>query len=181
MEAVINPEAPADRKSYNKGYYEKNREAIAERRRKKYEEDEEFRKKRLEWSRKYRERLQREREKRAERKGVEYVRRRGGPRKPVEVEIGGEAELAFTIRTLAKRTGRSLATIRSWRDKGLFPETPYRTQRGESLYTLRMIKALASVLRKHTRVTAGSTFRADVEKRWAAMGIPVGIRVAVSR
>jgi len=176
------PETPTtDRTAYNKDYYRDHAADIAERRRQRYHEDKEYKEKRLAAAREYRERLQKEREKKAARKGQEYVRRRGGPRKPVEVTVAGEVEQAFTIRTLAKATKKSLATIRAWRTKGLFPVTPYQTLRGDALYTQRMIKALASVLRQYARMTFDSEFREAVEKRWIEQGVPVGKRVVVSR
>lgn len=174
-------EGGEDRKSYNKDYYKQHKDEIAERRRRKYEEDEEYRKRRLEAAQKYREKKQRERERKASRKGKEYVRRRGGPRKPVEIEIGGEVELGYTISVLAKKSKRSLATIRSWRNKGIFPVTPFQTQRGDTLYTMPMIKILCSVLRQYARMTSDSVFREAVENRWADMGIPVGETVVVFR
>lgn len=174
-------EESGGRKTYNKSYYDEHADEIAERRKRKYEEDPEYRKERLEAARKYREKKQREREKKATRRGKEYVRRRGGPRKPVEVEVNGEMELAYTISTLAKKSKRSLATIRSWRAKGIFPVTPFQTARGDTLYTMPMIKTLCSVLRQYARMASDSAFRSTVESKWEDMGIPVGETVVVSR
>lgn len=179
---VQTPETPEDgdgRKTYNRSYYEDHRAEIAERRRQKYSEDEEYRQRRLEAARKYRERKQQDRERKAERRGQEYVRRRGGPRKPLEVTVNGQVELAYTISTLAKRSKRPMATLRAWRNRGLFPQTPFVTARGDTLYTKPMISAFCAALRRYPRMTTDSAFRADVEGRWNRLGIPVGSKVVV--
>jgi len=174
-------EEKEDGSKWYKGYYERNKEKISERRKAKYREDGEFRQEMLESSRAYRQKKQIEREKKAARRGVEYVRRRGGPRKPVEIPVSGGVELGYTISTLQKKSKRSMATIRSWRTKGLFPVTPFQTKRGDSLYTMKMIGVLCSVLRSYARMTTDSAFKETVETRWQNLRIPVGEKIVVSR
>ena len=168
-----------EREGY-KNYYDQNKDEISDRRKARYREDEAYRQERLEASRAYRQKKQTEREKKAARRGVEYVRRRGGPRKPVEVPFSGGVELGYTISTVQKKSRKPMATIRSWRTKGLFPVTPFQTKRGDSLYTMKMIESLCFVLCSYDRMTADSSFRETVEDRWKELGIPVGEKIVVS-
>lgn len=160
-----------DRRDYHKDYYREHRDEIAERKKSRYQEDEAYRQERIEAQRAYRERKRKELEKKL--KGKQPERKRGGPRKPKMVRVNGGEEEAFTFGVLAEKVGRSKVTLNYWSRNGIFPETPFRTERGERLYTMPMIDSLADTLSSYGRMSSGDTsFKDEVEEAWRELGVP---------
>jgi DNA-binding transcriptional MerR regulator len=121
-------------------WYEQNAPSFNAKRRSRYETDPEYRAKVLEMNRKNREKRQAERAKedKARKKAVKVV---ASPAwKEFEGEAaGGETSNYVTIGAVAKAIRRSTQSVRLWEKQGLIPETPYRNQRGDRLYTPQMV------------------------------------------
>lgn len=118
----------SDRNDYYAGWYAENREAILERRRKRWRDDPAYRKRQC-------------RRKRARpRKG----KRRHFP--PLELHLEGCRRVYWSAGVLASRIGRSMRTVDSWQARGLLPETPVR-HGGVRYYSEEMICAVQAALR----------------------------------
>lgn len=80
-----------------------------------------------------------------------------GAWKTVLHEVDGVQVPMFTIGALSEVLGRGISTIRVWERTGVLPETPYRSTRGDRLYTLEMVEQLEKTLRRAGKVNAGPT------------------------
>jgi DNA-binding transcriptional MerR regulator len=133
---------------YFQEWYEDNCDELNKRRRERYAEDPEYRKRVQRWNRDARARRRKEAEK-EERKAKQAVKiQTSGAWKTVEVEVDGVKVRMFTIGALAKATGKGISTIRVWERNGVLPETPYRSKKGDRLYTLEMVESIQAALRK---------------------------------
>lgn len=146
------PKAP----SYFQGWYDEHRDDLNRSRRERYATDAEYRAKVREWNDAARGRRRKRRREAAiaeARKVKEAVKlRAGGTWKTVEVEVDGVKVPMFTIGAMAKALGKGISTIRVWERTGVLPETPYRSARGDRLYTLEMVEAARKALHKAGRL-----------------------------
>lgn len=69
------------------------------------------------------------------------------------IEVDGQEVQAFTIGALARALGRSIQAIRIYEAQGLIPATPYRSSKGDRLYTLAMVTDIQAVLEKAGRTS----------------------------
>ena len=162
--------AARDRSEYQKEYYEKNKSELAERRRDRYAEDPTKRKKAIEASRKYRREKAKERE-RLRAQGVLPPARRVGPRKPDRIKVGGTECDAYTITTLALRIGRSVDTVNNWINKGKVPKTPFRSKRGDRLYTDAMILVVKRAIQSEGILGKNSGAYDKIYVGWIEIGV----------
>lgn len=160
-----------------KQWYERNKEALAERRKARYKEDKKYRQKVLQQNRDYRAKKAKERKAKPKPK-VRIPKHR----KPVEMKIqvnGHRIETQLVhIGAFARAIGRSVPTIHQWERLGLLPRTPYVLQsrsKQERLYTEDMIKVVRGVLgtRGATVSSSDPTFRQEIIDGWAAVGTAV--------
>ena len=143
--------------NYFREWYEKNREDVLNRRRKRYREDPE-----------YAERC---------RQNARARKRTGKPasskeRRPVAFQYGGKVVSGWTVSHLAKRVGRSVPTIRNWVNSGAMPESPIRTDVGHRLYTDGMILVIRKAVSKRGRIKAGDQdFFREIADGWNELGV----------
>jgi DNA-binding transcriptional MerR regulator len=144
----------AKNSKYYQGWYADNGEDLNDRRRKRYKNDPEYRAKVQEWNRRAREKRKedRDREKKARRRAVKMTST--GAWKTVEIEVDGVKRRMFTIGALAKALGKGVSTIRVWERMGVLPETPYRSGKGDRLYSVEMVEEIQQQLRRGGKLDA---------------------------
>jgi DNA-binding transcriptional MerR regulator len=113
-----------------------------EKRRSRYAGDSEYREKVRGWNDSGRLRAK------AAERGAVKIRPSSGSWKTVEIEIDGVLTRVFTVGALARAIGKGVSTIRMWERNGVLPETPYRSSKGDRLYTLEMVEAVREAMRK---------------------------------
>lgn len=130
-----------------KSWYEKSGSALNERRRRKYSSDPSYKERVREVNKKAR-------LKKAKRIAVEKASEKKARKLPVStppfrvIEVGSKqnTESLVTIGALAKALGVSVITIRFWERKGLIPKTPFRTKKGDRLYSPKQIEGIREIL-----------------------------------
>ncbi len=129
------------RKDYYADWYEENGDDLNDRRRDRYANDPEYKAKVRQWNQEARERRKKTRkaEKRAEKRAVK-MKASAGAWKTVDHEVDGVLTRMFTIGALARAVGKGISTIRVWERTGTMPETPYRSEKGDRLYTVEMVE-----------------------------------------
>ena len=148
------PHAPKAQ-DYFQEWYDDNRDDLNERRRARYAADPEYRKKVQKWNQDARARRRKEaaREDREAKRAVKI--KTAGAWKTVEVEVDGVMVRMFTIGALARAIGKGISTIRVWERNGTLPETPYRSKKGDRLYTLEMVESIQKALRQAGKLDIG--------------------------
>lgn len=128
---------------YSKAYYRKNREEIAEKKKKRYESDPEYKEEILERARERRHRIALEREERRKKEPKK------DPMTPhvFALNVGGiDRKLnMYTAGQLALLVGRKTQTIRLWERNGILPEALYRSMAGDRLYTEFQIRNISRI------------------------------------
>jgi hypothetical protein len=145
-------------REYNQTYYQKHKDRLKEKRRRRYDTDPEYRKaiKRYAQTARINKKLRRE---------AEYARLgkkapgRGGALKIADYKIMvGDKEVIvkmYPVGYLAQQLGRKVQTIRNWERKGLFPRALYRSPgglAGNRLYTEFQMEKIMSAYRKAYKV-----------------------------
>jgi DNA-binding transcriptional MerR regulator len=74
------------------------------------------------------------------------TRREVKPWRTVQIDVNGVRTSMFTIGALANAVGKAISTLRVWEEKGLLPETPYRTAQGARLYSLELMQQVQQSL-----------------------------------
>jgi len=160
-----------DRSQYQRDYYESHRDALSERRQERYRGDPAYRDEAIRRARDYRARKRQERERLRE-QGLLPPPRTSGPRTPLRVLVNGEQTVAYTVGRVAQDLGRSKNTLNYWTRIGLLPPTPYRSPRGDRLYTEAMVLVLRFALGRRPRVSARDReFTEEVRRGWEGLGI----------
>lgn len=118
--------------NYNQQYYKKNKDRLSEKRRKKYENDPEYREKIVGNSRK-----------RASM--IEKPSRAAVKRQP-KTYLEADGSRKYSITFVAWAVKRSIQTIRKWEKDGILPKTPFRSPSGMRLYTQPMIDIVSEVI-----------------------------------
>lgn len=141
-----------DKNSYFKEWYEDNAEVLNARRRQRYQKDSEYREKVQGWNRRARKKRTQERavEKKAERKALKMAT--SGSWKTEEIEVDGVMCRMFTIGALAKALSKGISTLRVWERFGVLPETPYRSNKGDRLYSVEMVEQFREQLREQGKL-----------------------------
>jgi hypothetical protein len=143
--------------TYFHEYYRTHKEQLSEKRKQRYSEDEEYRRKCIERAKaRYSEKREEIREKNRRSPFVVWA---DGRRKP---------EAALLLSDLAEQIDKAAFTIRWWIREGMIQDTPIR-RGGVRIYTQRMIdvvrKALPTTFRKDWDKT-----RAKIQKGWERVG-----------
>lgn len=165
---------PADHPGYHKQYYRAHRDEIAEKKKKKYETDSQYRKEIL---RRSRVRKAAQRQAREEAKATAKAKDPMEPKKHT-VSIGGReiTVLMYSISQLARCFGRTAQTVRLWEKKGHLPKATYRCNNGNRLYTEFQVKMLVAayfaVIEEHERLVL-SQFSKNASEIWK--NYPYGI------
>lgn len=64
-------------------------------------------------------------------------------------KINGDTVKLYYVGELARRIGRSSASIRFWEGKGIIPQTEFRDKRGRRLYTEEQIEAVVKAAKEN--------------------------------
>lgn len=161
-----------ERSDYQREYYLNNRGKLSKSRHERYISDPEYRLNVLEKSRQYR--MRRKAEKDAERAALVaegLMPPPNGRRGPVRVRIGGTEVEAYTLPVLAERIGCSIHTVRNWIHVGVIPKTPFRSSRGDRLYTDDMILAVKMEIQLKSRISHESDVGEKIRSRWKRFGV----------
>jgi DNA-binding transcriptional regulator YiaG len=170
------PVASVDSEEWTyRGWYEKNKEALSQRRKDRYHGDKQYRKKVLEQNKDYRAKKSKDKPSQSKVKI-----RTPKHRKPVsmKIEIGGKMQETNLVHVgaFARAIGRSVPTIHQWERVGLLPKTPFLLHgknKQERLYTADMIGVVRTVLstRGATVSASDSAFRQEITDGWIGLGI----------
>jgi len=170
-----------------KEWYEKNRDKVAERRKRKYEQDEEYRKKRLAEAKRYYW-LKKRRAEAIDAKRIDVEAMNFEPDDMISVVVTNPDDIrrgmtvmvpVYRPSSVAKMLNRSVQTLRLWGLKGLIPEVTYRAPGGTRLYTEDQFKVMVEnrhLLEFPTKKFEDNPFFLAVRKGWAELE-PDGIEV----
>lgn len=162
-----------DRRKYFIDYYVARKEELSETRKKKYLEDPEYREKALKLARDYRKK-QREKREKLRAAGKLPPAHPSGPRPPISVRVGSLTTVAYTVGRVAQEINRSRDVLNYWTRVGLLPQTPYRSPRGDRLYTEGMVLVLKLAVDRRGRVDSkDATFPEEIRLGWRALGVPM--------
>lgn len=162
-----------DRSAYQRAYYEKRSAELSEKRKRQYREDPAYREQALAQVRAYRrkQRAERERLRAAGKLPPPHV---GGPRAPLRVLLNGVSTIAYTIGRAAVEVQRSKDTLNYWTRIGLLPQTPFRSVRGDRLYTEGMVLIMRIAIAKRARIAASDrAFYLEVRQGWEGLGVEI--------
>ena len=160
-----------DRRQYQHEYYQANRDSLSEQRKQRYREDPAYRDEILVQVRAYRKKKRQERERLRE-AGLLPPPKVGGPRAPLRVTSNGVSTIAYTVGRVAIEIQRSKHTINYWTRIGLLPKTPFRSARGDRLYTEGMVLVMRIAINKRNRIAAGDReFTHEIRCGWEALGV----------
>lgn len=117
-------------------------ETLQARRKKRYASDPVYRERALKWSRDFKAKRRLE-----TRRGIAQKPAAAAPTwKTIEVELNGAKVSMFTLGALARILGKGLSTLRMWELKGVLPQTPHRSERGDRLYTYDQVASIREQL-----------------------------------
>lgn len=157
---------------YMREYYRKNKERIAEAKKRRYENDPEYRE-----EIKQRRKMQYEKQKvaRAKKKLKSGSPGNGPKEMNVLTESGRTVRAKMFLRgQLAERMELSARTLQKWEVEGVLPECAYRTKAGWRLYTEDQVEVAVRVYQKHLPDNPGmwritDDFVRDLHNEWAAL------------
>lgn len=160
---------PPDRTAYQQQYYLTRREELAEAKRRRYEEDEAYRKAIRDASTASKERHRRARDRAQQAAEAAPGVVCEGPAGPVR---------GYSLAAMAVSLGLSRDTVQDWARRGIFPPTPYRTRGGRALYSRDQIIGVVAALEtyherypdKRRQVLHPERLRGMIEGRWRAIG-----------
>lgn len=164
-------EAVKDRSAYQRDYYEKRRDDLSQKRKQKYRSDPDARRRAIEASRAYR--AKRKQLKEAQRSENGSAPSGNRPRPAVTINIGGLTVKAHTISELSKRIERSRDTINNWINNGTIPKTPFRSKRGDRLYSDGMIITIKIAIHARNVVRRDSGVREEILNGWRELGVEI--------
>jgi len=165
-------EVRKDRSAYQKAYYESKRQELSAKRKSRYRSDPEARRKAIENARAYRIKKKAERD-RLIKEGKIEPKYATGPRLPVDVEVDGRLVPAYTITTVSKRVKRSVAALNAWSNSKMMPLTPFRSPRGDRLYTDGMIMVIKMAVQSRGLVRKSDGLYGEIVEGWKEIGIRV--------
>jgi hypothetical protein len=94
--------------------------------------------------------------------------------KPLTVEIRGKTKRLYRFSMLASQVGRSIHVVDSWIRAGSVPPTPFRTKRGDRLYTDGMIVVVREAVGSRKTVGSSKAVYKEIVKGWSKLGIKIG-------
>ena len=152
----MNEQQPESEANYDQRYYEIHKDDLADKRKKKYEDDPEHRQACIDRAKEYY-KLNRE-----------EIRKKNR-RSPWAVWPDGKEEEAFQISALCDGLGKRPLTVRLWIREGKIPDTPLRRNRIR-YYTQAMISLAADSVPDTFRKDWEAIY-AEIEKAWEALGV----------
>jgi DNA-binding transcriptional MerR regulator len=161
--------------NYYQRWYEQNGNSLNAARREKYASDPEYRSKILKRNRAARKKRREMtvEERRAIERAKHIAPAASWKTVQQEIDLNGRKVVAtlFSIGALAKRLDRGISTVRVWERQGLLPETPYRSEKGDRLYTLDMVESIRRALWEAGKLTEADgklreKKRPDAVVRW---------------
>ena len=161
-----------DRSDYQRDYYDKKKKELSKSRKEKYRSDPEARKKAVEASRLYRLKLRAAKDVKRS-KGELPAAHEKGPRKAIWLKVNGENVEAYTITTVAKHISRSQETVNNWINCGIIPKTPFRSKRGDRLYTMGMILGIKFAVQGRVGTRDKKVTKAEIVEGWEDLGISI--------
>lgn len=159
-----------DRRSYQRDYYEKNRDELSEKRKKRYHNDPDVREHAKAAARRYREKKKAERQKMIDDGKIDPGTKSLSKRKGTVV-IDNVTREAYTIAMLAERIGRPVHTINNWINIGTIPKTPFRSKRGDRLYTDAMMLIVKIVCQPFNRIGKNEVVYERIKSGWKRYGV----------
>jgi hypothetical protein len=134
-------------------WYAENADTLNRRRRRRYKKDSDYRKAVLVANRAYREK-QRAVSRTEQKKRLRAVRIMSTESswKTVEIEVNGVKTPMYTIGALARAARRGISTVRVWEREGVLPPTPYRSAKGDRLYSVGAVEEILKVLKQDGRL-----------------------------
>jgi hypothetical protein len=163
-------ESGSGRRDYQHDYYLKNKDELSKRRKSKYQNDPIARERAKESARLYRAKKKAERD-RLRSEGKLPRAKSVGPREPIDIEIDGKMFKGYTITILSNRIGRSKDTINHWINIGTVPKTPFRSTRGDRLYTDGMILAIKMAIQSKGIIGYSSEIYNKISSDWMKIGV----------
>jgi hypothetical protein len=153
-----------DKKGFDyKTWWDENRERVNAKRRERYASDPEYRKKQQEHTKKWK---QRRRELNAS-----QPRQRS---RTMTMKLEGREVEMHTIGVFSERVGKSVITLREWERQGFIPQTPFRSSRGDRLYTDDMIETVNRIVGGRATVDLrDQVAKAAILNGWKKAGVPV--------
>lgn len=146
--ARLSDDAAEKKRQYNRDYYQKNREAIIERNKRRFEKDPTLRIKRS--------------------KEARRVNRQASR----AIEFMGSVEYGLTSGEVGAMVGKSVQTINLWEREGTIPPTPFRTQAGYRLWLPIQVQGILKALELFPRPGRGpGEFALIISEHWKAFGI----------
>jgi hypothetical protein len=163
-------EQAIDRSSYQRDYYERKKGELSEKRKARYRRDPEVRERAKDAARRYREKKKAEREQMIA-EGIISPSKKAVKRRKEVVLVNGVKKNAYTITTLAKRIGRPVYTVNSWINIGTIPKTPFRSKRGDRLYTDGMILIVKMTCQPFKRIGKNKAVYERIKSGWERYGV----------
>lgn len=160
----------SDRSIYQRDYYKRKKDELSEKRKARYRSDPDVRKRAKESSKRYRELKKVERRRMID-EGLIDVSKKRRHRRQEKVYVNGSLRSAYTITTMAERLGRSHNTLNNWICNGIIPKTPFRSKRGDRLYTDAMILIIKMAIQPIKRMGKDFNVRARIEEGWERYGV----------
>lgn len=138
--AHVGQKADKTSRSNFQAWYDKNRDALSEKRKKRYAEDSDYREKVKSAARK------RWQDQRKARGGGES-RTRGGNR-PRNFRVGNQDVVVYGVSEYAYRIGRDVQTISAWEEREIVPTPTVVDEHGRRWYSERHMDLVAAVVAK---------------------------------
>lgn len=162
------------RKEYQQTYYELNKDELSEKKKNRYKNDPEYRESIRKSTKKHRLKAREERERLIAEGKIH--KRKPVENKPIYVFCNGEEKRAYRAKKLAENIGKSIHTLNFWSRSGIFPDTPYRTKRGDRLYTGAMIFVVRIAVRKRIDISyKDMSFYNEIVDGWKEFGVDFGL------
>ena len=138
---------PLDAKTYSRAYYASHREELAERRKKRYQADPQYRD---QDKARAMEQYRRRRDERIKaRNGEAVIQHVRGYNRPRIFLIGGQSVLVRCVLEFADRLGRNVQTVTAWERRGVIPPPSVVDEMCRRWYTDRHIEVVGLAVKKY--------------------------------
>lgn len=165
---------------YNRKNYEKNREKILAKKRKRYNQDQEYAERQRQRSRDL---SAKKRRLAQEERGEDYVDGRKNRKSgPVwwKLKLDGEEipVRMYGVGLLAQKIGRQTKTLQRWERSGVLPRAMFRDTANRRMYTYDQVTALVGAFNKVIKAAKGHNWLAELRAAFhdAWKTVPRGIR-----
>ena len=166
----------ASSKEYNDSYYERNREKLLAKKRKKYNQDPAYAERQRQRSK---DNSTKKRTIAKEERGEDHVDgRRNRKTGPTWWKLGGVPVRMYGIGLLAQKLGRQTKTLQRWERNDVLPKAMFRDTCNRRMYTDDQVKALVGAFNKTIKAAAGHEWLIALKTAFHAAWreLPKGIR-----